>query len=246
MAANERTLPIGAGYHKPGSSALLVFAPIGSDPSIRPWLEQQMTKLADEVEGSTKTFKRLEGYTFACESINQDGFSVWTAVGKGNNCTTSCYELINYLRGRNCVAKGGAKLMANEFAYFLTKPAEANKLLNIEQEVKEVQGILMKNLETVIDRGDRIGTIEDLSEELLGESIHFRDKSKEVRCKMFNRAWKATAICVCVAILVVVVLGGGGYLLDSLGLLGKLFSSSPATTTTPTPTPSPNVTTIVK
>uniref|UniRef100_A0A0B6ZFF2 V-SNARE coiled-coil homology domain-containing protein n=1 Tax=Arion vulgaris TaxID=1028688 RepID=A0A0B6ZFF2_9EUPU len=98
------------------------------------------------------------------------------------------------------------------------------QLNHLENEVSEVTSLLRDNVEKVLDRGERIDTLQSRSEDLESSSSHFRSSAVKIRKKMWWQNCKmtcivATVIGLIIVIIVVVILvetkpwessGGGG------------------------------------
>merc|ERR1711916_222663 len=74
----------------------------------------------------------------------------------------------------------------------------ADKISKIQSQTGEVKGIMIDNMEKVLERGEKIGDIERKTEGMKVQAFRYRKKAKEVKKKM----WWKNAKCWCFLVVV--------------------------------------------
>ncbi|XP_046844734.1 vesicle-associated membrane protein 7-like [Xenia sp. Carnegie-2017] len=95
--------------------------------------------------------------------------------------------------------------------------ASSDQLSRVRQDVEDVKGVMTQNIEKVLERGERIDTLLDKTEELDSSASTFRTNAVRVRRKMW---WQNTKMCliliavilIILTVIVLVILGETGHL----------------------------------
>lgn len=123
-------------------------------------------------------------------------------------------ELSNYGGGKAATAPAnslnrdfGPKLKEN-MQYCVDHPEELSKIAKVKAQVSEVKGVMMENIEKVLDRGEKIELLVDKTEGLHNEAQDFRNKGTGLRRKMWlqNMKIKLIVLAVLIALILVIVL----------------------------------------
>lgn len=123
-------------------------------------------------------------------------------------------ELSNYGGGKAATAPAnslnrdfGPKLKEN-MQYCVDHPEELSKIAKVKAQVSEVKGVMMENIEKVLDRGEKIELLVDKTESLHNEAQDFRNKGTGLRRKMWlqNMKIKLIVLAVLIALILVIVL----------------------------------------
>ncbi|KAF8396376.1 hypothetical protein HHK36_017993 [Tetracentron sinense] len=69
--------------------------------------------------------------------------------------------------------------------YCLNNPEEISKLSKLKAQITEVKGIMMDNIEKVMDRGERIELLVDKTENLQFQADSFQRQGRQLRRKMW-------------------------------------------------------------
>jgi hypothetical protein len=157
---------------------------------------------------------------------------VYILLANAGTSMVLCFGLLDKMRGE---WKCNTKAMISQALIFASdKPSSLSGILKMEDEMKEISGVMKDSMLKVLERQERMEDIDSMSEELLHQSGGIVNGSRRIRDKHCWEACKCTVILIIVAIVIVVVLGGGGVLVWFLGLFAKIFSSSssPPTNTT--------------
>ncbi|XP_073158998.1 vesicle-associated membrane protein 727 [Henckelia pumila] len=69
--------------------------------------------------------------------------------------------------------------------YCMNHPEEINKLSKLKAQITEVKGIMMDNIEKVLDRGEKIELLVDKTENLQFQADSFQRQGRQLRRKMW-------------------------------------------------------------
>src|SRR6266536_3217864 len=119
--------------------------------------------------------------------------------------STDFSELPNYGTGSfNSELK---KLMVD---YGTTKAGKEDAIHNVEGEIDNVRGIMSRNIESLLERGERIDLLVDKTERLGGNAHEFRIRSRGLRRKMWWKNVKLMAMLIVVVIFLIYLFVGFG------------------------------------
>lgn len=101
----------------------------------------------------------------------------------------------------------GSKLKEH-MQYCIDHPEEISKLAKVKAQVSEVKGVMMDNIEKVLDRGEKIELLVDKTENLRFQAQDFQKKGTELRRKMWfqNMKVKLIVLGIVVALILIIVL----------------------------------------
>uniref|UniRef100_A0A0E0K977 Uncharacterized protein n=1 Tax=Oryza punctata TaxID=4537 RepID=A0A0E0K977_ORYPU len=87
-------------------------------------------------------------------------------------------------------------------------PEEIDKLAKVKAQVTEVKGVMMQNIEKVLDRGEKIELLVDKTEDLRSQAQDFRKAGTKIRQKMWweNMKMKLIVFGIVVALILLIVL----------------------------------------
>ncbi|XP_058764660.1 vesicle-associated membrane protein 722-like [Vicia villosa] len=115
-------------------------------------------------------------------------------------------------KAENAAAKSlnrefGPKLK-EQMQYCVDHPEEINKLSKVKAQVSEVKGVMMENIEKVLDRGEKIELLVDKTENLRSQAQDFRQQGTKIRRKMWfqNMKIKLIVLGIIIAIILIIVL----------------------------------------
>uniref|UniRef100_A0A6B2LEZ5 V-SNARE coiled-coil homology domain-containing protein n=1 Tax=Arcella intermedia TaxID=1963864 RepID=A0A6B2LEZ5_9EUKA len=124
-----------------------------------------------------------------------------------------------------------SRILQTQMEYY-SKNENADKIMQLRKDLDDVQKIMVKNIDKVLERGQKIELLVEQTEQLTSSSFQFKKKSTELKRVMWWKNAKLMVIIVVfiiILIYVIVAVACGGPLLD------KCVHGSPA----PSPTPSP-------
>ncbi|GAA0138978.1 SNARE protein [Lithospermum erythrorhizon] len=125
------------------------------------------------LERVKEDFKKLYG-----PSIRNDGPHP-LADGEDDDLIEDRYSI-----AYNLDREFGPKLKEH-MQYCLSHPEEMSKLSKLKAQVTEVKGIMMDNIEKVLDRGEKIELLVDKSENLQFQADSFQRQGRQLRRKMW-------------------------------------------------------------
>ncbi|KAJ0081645.1 hypothetical protein Patl1_11790 [Pistacia atlantica] len=101
----------------------------------------------------------------------------------------------------------GPKLKAH-MQYCVDHPEEISKLAKVKAQVSEVKGVMMENIEKVLDRGEKIELLVDKTENLHHQAQDFRNSGTQIRRKMWlqNMKIKLIVLGILIALILIIVL----------------------------------------
>ncbi|KAK8664531.1 hypothetical protein V6N13_084316 [Hibiscus sabdariffa] len=101
----------------------------------------------------------------------------------------------------------GLKLK-EQMQYCIEHPEEISKLAKVKAQVSEVKGVMMENIEKVLDRGEKIDMLVDKTENLHHQAQDFRSTGTKIRRKMWlqNMKIKLIFLGILIALILIIVL----------------------------------------
>jgi len=130
--------------------------------------------------------------------------------------------------------------------YCMEHPEEIDRVVAMRQKVSDVKGIMMDNIERVIDRGEKIEVLGGKAEDLSASAHTFQKKGKQLRRAMCWQNWKwkiLVLVLLCVLVVVIfcaVCFYGGNNCIESKSLPGFVpppmpMPAAPGTVVAPSP-----------
>ncbi|KAF5736658.1 vesicle-associated membrane protein [Tripterygium wilfordii] len=92
--------------------------------------------------------------------------------------------------------------------YCVDHPEEISKLAKVKAQVSEVKGVMMENIEKVLDRGEKIELLVDKTENLRSQAQDFRQQGTKMRRKMWfqNMKIKLIVLGIIIALILIIIL----------------------------------------
>jgi len=94
--------------------------------------------------------------------------------------------------------------------YGTTKAGKDDAISNVQNEIDSVRAIMTKNIEGVLERGERIDLLVDKTDRLGGSANDFRIRSRGLRRKMWWKNVKLMALLTVVVIFLIYLFVGFG------------------------------------
>lgn len=96
--------------------------------------------------------------------------------------------------------------LKDHMQYCMTHPEEMSKLGKLKAQISEVKGIMMDNIEKVLDRGEKIELLVDKTESLQFQADTFQRQGRQLRRKMWlqNLRMKIMAAGAALALLLLI------------------------------------------
>jgi len=95
------------------------------------------------------------------------------------------------------------RTMQDRMLYFSEDPS-ADKINRVKKEIDEVKVVMERNIEKVLDRGEKIEILLSKTEDLSYSSFDFKTAATRTKRKMW---WRNKGVCVVLAIVILLVLG---------------------------------------
>ncbi|XP_074570097.1 vesicle-associated membrane protein 721-like [Curcuma longa] len=167
-------------------------------------------KFTYNCDGHTFNYLVEDGYTYCVVAVESLGRQVPIAFlervkddfskryGEGKAATAPANSLSREF---------GAKLKEH-MQYCVDHPEEINKLSKVKAQVSEVKGVMMENIEKVLDRGEKIELLVDKTESLRSQAQDFRQQGTTMRRKMWlqNMKIKLMVLGIIIALILIIVL----------------------------------------
>lgn len=99
----------------------------------------------------------------------------------------------------------GSKLK-DHMQYCVDHPEEINKLAKVKAQVSEVKGVMMENIEKVLDRGEKIEVLVDKTENLRFQAQDFQKQGTQLRRKMWYQNMKVKLVVIGIVFVLVLII----------------------------------------
>lgn len=94
--------------------------------------------------------------------------------------------------------------------YGTTQGGKQDAIANVQEEISNVQGIMSKNIESLLERGERIDLLVDKTDRLGGSAHDFRIRGRNLRRRMWWKNVKLMAMLTMVVIFLIYLFVGFG------------------------------------
>uniref|UniRef100_A0A0E0E8E0 V-SNARE coiled-coil homology domain-containing protein n=1 Tax=Oryza meridionalis TaxID=40149 RepID=A0A0E0E8E0_9ORYZ len=145
-----------------------------------------------------------------------DGGHVYIVMELATQGQLYDYEDFTKRYGGGKAATAAANSLNREFGsklkehmqYCVDHPEEISKLAKVKAQVSEVKGVMMENIEKVLDRGEKIELLVDKTENLRSQAQDFRQQGTKVRRKMWlqNMKIKLIVLGIIIALILIIIL----------------------------------------
>ncbi|XP_006349937.1 putative vesicle-associated membrane protein 726 isoform X2 [Solanum tuberosum] len=111
-------------------------------------------------------------------------------------------------------ATASAKSLNREFGsklkehmkYCCDHPEEISKLSKVKAQVSEVKGVMMENIEKVLDRGEKIELLVDKTDNLRSQAQDFRQQGTKIRRKMWYENMKIKLVVFSIILVLILII----------------------------------------
>lgn len=98
-------------------------------------------------------------------------------------------------------------VLANQMkAYFNAQAPKSDRLKEMQNEVEGIKSIMVRNIDGLISRGERLEVLVDRSENLESASVSFRESGRKVSTLMYWRNMRMTVIIVASLLLLLFII----------------------------------------
>lgn len=107
----------------------------------------------------------------------------------------------------NSLNKEFRSKLKEQMQYCVDHPEEISKLAKVKAQVSEVKGVMMENIEKVLDRGEKIELLVDKTENLRDQAQDFRQQGTKLRRKMWwqNMKIKLVVLGIFIALIMIII-----------------------------------------
>ncbi|XP_034915906.1 vesicle-associated membrane protein 722 [Populus alba] len=108
----------------------------------------------------------------------------------------------------NSLKKEFGPKLKEQMQYCMDHPEEVSKLAKVKAQVSEVKGVMMENIDKVLDRGVKIELLVDKTENLHSQAQDFRQQGTQIKRKMWwqNMKIKLIVLAILIALIFIIVL----------------------------------------
>ncbi|KAK8658554.1 hypothetical protein V6N13_036757 [Hibiscus sabdariffa] len=149
-------------------------------------------KFTYNCDGHTFNYLVDNGYTYCVVAVESAGRQVpiaflerikedFTKRYAGGKAATA---------SANSLSKEFGPKLKEHMQYCIDHPEEISKIAKVKAQVSEVKGVMMENIEKVLDRGEKIEILVDKTENLRSQAQDFRQQGTRMRRKMWLQNMK--------------------------------------------------------
>ncbi|GAB2287163.1 hypothetical protein Dimus_021547 [Dionaea muscipula] len=167
-------------------------------------------KFTYNCDGHTFNFLVSDGFTYCVVAVESVGRQLPMAF------LERVKDDFNKKYGGGKAATALAKSLNKDFGpklkehmqYCVDHPEEMNKLAKVQAQISEVKGVMMENIEKVLDRGEKIELLVDKTDNLRNQAQEFRQQGTKIRRKMWfqNMKIKLIVLGIIIALILIIVL----------------------------------------
>ncbi|KAI8902961.1 synaptobrevin-domain-containing protein [Globomyces pollinis-pini] len=111
--------------------------------------------------------------------------------------------------------------------------ANSNRQSEVQQQVNEVIGIMHTNIDKVMQRGEKLDSLEEKTSQLKDGASTFKKQAKKVESIMW---WKnAKLMCICISVLAIIIGLVAMTVAKNYKMIEQSLGASPSSTPTGTP-----------
>ncbi|KAK8555564.1 hypothetical protein V6N13_046092 [Hibiscus sabdariffa] len=165
-------------------------------------------KFTYNCDGHTFNYLVDNGFTYCVVAIESVGRQVPMAF------LERIKEDFTKRYGGGKAAAAPAQSLSKEFGpklkehmqYCIDHPEEISKIAKVKAQVSEVKGVMMENIEKVLDRGEKIELLVDKTENLRSQAQDFRQQGTQMRRKMWLQNMKIKLIVLGILIALILII----------------------------------------
>ncbi|KAL7614157.1 hypothetical protein Lser_V15G06084 [Lactuca serriola] len=161
-------------------------------------------------DGHTFNYLVDQGYTYCVVAVESAGRELPIAFLE--RIKDDFYKRYGTGKGKTANAKGlnrdfGSK-MKEHMRYCISHPEEISKVAKVKAQVSEVKGVMMENIEKVLDRGEKIELLVDKTDNLRNQAQDFKKQGTKMKRKMWFQNMKVKLIVfgIIIALILIIVL----------------------------------------
>eukprot|EP01114_Cavostelium_apophysatum_P001559 TRINITY_DN1135_c0_g1_i1.p1 TRINITY_DN1135_c0_g1~~TRINITY_DN1135_c0_g1_i1.p1 ORF type:complete len:272 (+),score=49.25 TRINITY_DN1135_c0_g1_i1:187-1002(+) len=239
-------MPIIAALISRGNVVLAEYAPPGTNfPSIARRLAAQIPSSPDSknsynYEGHNFNYLVEGGITYICMTDQDMKLRVpYAFLFDINSKFKAAYK--------ERIATAASMAMNDTFSRvlrdridFFSNDRNADQITKVKGEIEDAKAIMVKNIDKVLERGERIEMLVSKTEDLHQQSQSFKKKSTQLKRKMW---WQNARLCIVLIVIVIIILGAiAAVVCWKLGLFTNMKHSHEAGSSTAVATTAAEIT----
>lgn len=147
------------------------------------------------------------------QSFTQDQFQfhtkcsgnfVYICVADGNVPLRSCYALLSDIETRHSNGERRLKQMLKDRITFYND-SKNDKIIHLQDQIEDVKGVMMDNIDKVIQRSEKLEEIQHKAEALEEGAADFNRGAKKVKQKMFAQNIKLLIILILIILAIIAI-----------------------------------------
>nr|XP_043609378.1 putative vesicle-associated membrane protein 726 [Erigeron canadensis] len=103
------------------------------------------------------------------------------------------------------LSKSFGPKMKEQMQYCVAHPEEIDKIAKVKAQVDEVKGVMMDNIEKVLDRGEKIELLVDKTDNLRNQANDFKKQGTKMKRKMWIQNMKIKLIVAGIILMLILV-----------------------------------------
>eukprot|EP00210_Caulerpa_lentillifera_P006138 g5865.t1 len=96
--------------------------------------------------------------------------------------------------------------LKNHMEYCQEHPEEISKIASVQKKVDEVKDVMVKNIEQVLERGEKIDNLVTKTDDLRHHAAQFQHQGQRLRSKMWWQNFKMKATIAAVVVCIILIL----------------------------------------
>ncbi|KAL8204619.1 hypothetical protein R6Q57_010242 [Mikania cordata] len=158
-----------------------------------------------------------DGHTFNYLIDNGYTFCVVAVESAGRNIPVAFLERVKddfnkkYSGGKASTAaakslsKSFGPKMKEQMKYCVSHPEEIDKIAKVKAQVSEVKGVMIENIEKVLDRGEKIELLVDKTDNLRNQANDFKKQGTKMKRKMWIQNMKIKLVVASIVIVLIML-----------------------------------------
>ncbi|KAI7735665.1 hypothetical protein M8C21_005212 [Ambrosia artemisiifolia] len=106
----------------------------------------------------------------------------------------------------NSLNKEFGPKLKEQMQYCVDHPEQNSKLSQVSAQISEVKGVMMENIEKVLDRGEKIELLVDKAENLHAQAQGFKAQGTQLRRKMWFKNMKIKLIVLAIIVALILII----------------------------------------
>jgi len=193
------------------STGRIIYSAVSGKSSVSTFNGPSNTEISDlsarllqsiDLSQDTKKSYSAKGYTFNYVTEKQACF---LCVADETFARRMCFTFLERVKQEySQKGKVPKSFLEHEMQYF-SNP-DADKLANLQGQVGELKGIMIENIDRILERGEKMEEIDRQTADMVVSSQAFHTSSRKLKCELIRKNIKLTLILcgICIAILVII------------------------------------------